>query len=263
VEMDGLHWQGSVSEIIVGNSRRYADVTEVTPDAYIDDGLLDVCLITASGPLTASRQLGSLLVRQHPSEASAEMYRAAKMTVRASSVMPLQVDGGHVQVTDDDVTADGIVFTFSLVTQGISVLVPRTYDGALFQPRRLAGMFPGDYSRPLAVSSAVPNAGHHVSNSHKGNARRKHHLKTWRLRVLAAGIDTITARRLKNDKEVHVVIRADTTVAGGRDTDLPASDWLATLIQGDIIEVEGKKDDNGRFIARRMRGQNLSSASQS
>ncbi len=263
VEMDGLHWQGSVSEIVVGNSRRYADVTEVTPDAYIDDGLLDVCLITASGPLTASRQLGSLLVRQHPSEASAELYRAATMTVRAPSVMPLQVDGGHVPVTDDDVTADGIVFTFSLVTQGVSMLVPRTYDGALFQPQRLADMFAGDHSRPLAASSAISKVNHPVSNSHKGNSRRKHHLKTRRLRVLAVGINTITARRVKNDKEVHVAVTDDTTVSGRKGSDLPAAEWLATLSQGDIIEVEGEKDDNGTFIARRMRGQNLSSAPQS
>ena len=255
IEMDGMHWQGRVSQIIVGNSRRYADVTELTPDAYIDDGLLDVCLITASGPLTASRQLGSLLVRQHPSEASAELYRAASMTVYAPDVLPLQVDGGHVQVSEDDITADGIVFTFSVVAQGVTMLVPRTYDGTLFQPQRLADMFGGvDGPQPtVEASSAGTQVDHRASSKLNRHGKQKHHVKTWRLRVLAVGIKTITARRVKNGKAVHVAIMGDTIVAESKGTDLTPVEWLATLSDGDIIEAEGEKDGQGTFIAKRVR----------
>ena len=263
IEMDGLHWQGRVLQIIAGNSRRYADVTELTPDAYIDDGLLDVCLITASGPLTASHQLSSLLLHQHPNEASAEQYRVATMTVYAPDVLPLQVDGGHVQLSDDDVTADGIVFTFSLIAQGVCMLVPRTYGGTLFQPQHLVDTFGKNGSHTSLVTEVTPDrlAGpkdnHHVNSNHNGNGKQKPHEKTWRLRVLAVGINTITARRVKNGKEVHVAITGDTIVADKKGTDLIAADSLATLSTGDIIDVEGVKGDQGAFAANRVRMRRL------
>ncbi|HEV2459470.1 MAG TPA: YegS/Rv2252/BmrU family lipid kinase, partial [Ktedonobacterales bacterium] len=77
--MDDLHWQGRITQIVLGNTRRYAGFTRMTPDAFMDDGLLDVCLITAKGPISASRQLGSLVLRKRPSPASAETYRAASV----------------------------------------------------------------------------------------------------------------------------------------------------------------------------------------
>ena len=35
-----------VTQVIVGNTRRYAAAAEVTPEAMVDDGRLDVVLLT-------------------------------------------------------------------------------------------------------------------------------------------------------------------------------------------------------------------------
>ena len=40
-------WHGEALQLVLGNTRRYADVVELTPDAYIDDGVLDLCVIEA------------------------------------------------------------------------------------------------------------------------------------------------------------------------------------------------------------------------
>ena len=66
VEVDGVHWQGRVTQIVVGNTRRYGGFTRITGGALIDDGLLDICLITAWGAGGAARQLASLVVRGRP-----------------------------------------------------------------------------------------------------------------------------------------------------------------------------------------------------
>jgi diacylglycerol kinase (ATP) len=130
VEMDGVQWTGDVTEIIVGNSRRYGGLTRITPEAYIDDGLLDVCLFTTKGVLGAARQMTSMLLRQHPSEASAELYRAAHVVVHAENPLPLQLDGSAIQQKGD---VGQTTYTFSVAPHALTVLVPRTYDGELFE----------------------------------------------------------------------------------------------------------------------------------
>ena len=55
-------WRGDALQVVVGNTRRRANDVEMTPNAYIDDGLLDVCVIPAGTPLTTLQQAASLLV---------------------------------------------------------------------------------------------------------------------------------------------------------------------------------------------------------
>ena len=42
VEIDDVQWYGRISQIVIGNTRRYAGFTRITGGAYIDDGLLDL-----------------------------------------------------------------------------------------------------------------------------------------------------------------------------------------------------------------------------
>ena len=128
VEMDGVLWDGDVSQIIVGNTRDYGGFTEIVRDAYVDDGLLDLCLFTTDGVLSAARQLTSMVIHKQPSDASSEFYRAARITVQATSPLPLQIDGSEVDLEG----GRPLTYTFAAVPLGLSVLVPRTYDGEIF-----------------------------------------------------------------------------------------------------------------------------------
>ncbi|MGH2501858.1 MAG: diacylglycerol/lipid kinase family protein, partial [Ktedonobacterales bacterium] len=148
VTLNETEWEGRVSQIVVGNTRRYGSFTRMTPDAFIDDGQLDICLITATDALSAGLQFGSLLLRQRPSLRSAEYYRASSVVVRAPTPLPLEIDGGSVSLKKIQMTEEGVVYAFTLVAQGITVLLPRTYDYQIFQsapqmdalPRRLIAM---------------------------------------------------------------------------------------------------------------------------
>jgi YegS/Rv2252/BmrU family lipid kinase len=130
IEMDGVRWDGEIAEMIVGNTRDYGGFTRVTSDALIDDGLLDICLFTTDGILPAARQMASLLVRQHPSDASSEMYRAAKIELRTPQPLALQLDGSDVTQGEKDGEA---VYQLDVLPRGLTVIVPRTYDGELFE----------------------------------------------------------------------------------------------------------------------------------
>jgi diacylglycerol kinase (ATP) len=130
MEMDGIRWEGDISEAIIGNTRDYGGFTRITSEAFVDDGLFDVCLFTTDGLLPAARQFASLLIWQRPSEASSEMYRAASVTLRAPSPLALQVDGSDVKVDGPD---DEVEYRFTVVPRGLTVLLPRTYDGEMFE----------------------------------------------------------------------------------------------------------------------------------
>lgn len=249
--MDEIQWEGRVTQIIVGNSRRYAGVTSVTPAAFIDDGLLDVCLITAKGPVQIGRQLGSLLVRQRPSVASAQMYRAATVRIQARTLLPVQLDGGKVKLKEDEVvTPDGVLYELSVVPQGVCMLIPRMYDGALFRPQRLADTL----TAPLAdADESKERKGHEKRHTHNGNGHEKGQRdKTWQLRVLSVGVNDVVAMRVKNGKLAHVTVTEQTRMLGsdGADISLGA---LSHLNQGDLIEVQGEKDGPGHFVARTLR----------
>ena len=250
--MDQIQWEGHVTQIIVGNSRRYAGVTSVTPAAYIDDGLLDVCLITAQGPVQVGRQLGSLLVRQQPSVSSAQMYRAATVRIQARALLPVQLDGGKVKLKEDEVvTPDGVVYEFSVVPQGVCVLIPRMYDGALFRPQRLVDTLTAPLEDADEGNHHKDHEKRHAHNGH-GDGRKNRHGKTWRLRVLSVGVDDVVAMRVKNGKLAHVSVTEETRILGG-DGDDQSLGALSRLNQGDLIEVEGEKDGPNHFVAHTLR----------
>src|SRR5205814_2095038 len=70
IEADGqdatVLWSGEAFQVILGNTHRYADVMETAPDAHIDDGKLDLCVITEGNTFTTLEQMISFLLRHKP-----------------------------------------------------------------------------------------------------------------------------------------------------------------------------------------------------
>jgi YegS/Rv2252/BmrU family lipid kinase len=226
--LDEVPWEGRVAQVIVGNTRRYGGFTRVTPDALADNGQLDVCLITAEGLLDAGRQLGALVFEQHPSSASAETYRVAHLAIEAPGPLPLQLDGGVVHQKDVEPDATGVNYTFSILAGALTVLVPRTYDGALFSN--------GSANTEPAAQAA------------KGGKRL--------LRVVAVGADAITAARLKDGRVVTIVREPETVSRDAAGTRQPWPTFLSALTDGDLVRVKGKyQKRKGRIRARRIRVQ--------
>jgi hypothetical protein len=75
------------------------------------------------------------------------------------------------------------------------MLVPRTYDRALFQPNRLADTLPVNPLTPVEppakdAKSGAMSSGNQGRNDRKANGHKR---KDWRVQVLEVGVDTITA----------------------------------------------------------------------
>jgi YegS/Rv2252/BmrU family lipid kinase len=241
VDFDGTHWEGRLSQIVVANTRRYGGFTSFTPDAYVDDGLLDVCLIAAAGTLRGGRQLASLVLRGRPNPASAELHRVASLTVTAQVPMPMQLDGGAVRLKKKDQRpGKEITYGFAVVAQGLNMLVPREYNGELFTHGALHN---AERARPGALQGR-PHRGQHDRHEEPGKRI---------MRITAVGPDTFTAMRLRDEKMVTVLLDSVAELRDAHGNTLPGHDVLPALAPGRIVDVKGKKDrDRGIIQAKRI-----------
>src|SRR5581483_3618929 len=141
-----LLWQGEAIQVIIGNTRLYADVLHMTPDAYIDDGKLDICIITSGDFAGTIQQIFSLLLRRQPDNVTAEYFRDSRLFLKVPAHVGLQFDGSAVDLPDflgkaqkkalksapslEEIT---VCYSFEAMPHALRVVVPCSYDDALFE----------------------------------------------------------------------------------------------------------------------------------
>jgi YegS/Rv2252/BmrU family lipid kinase len=145
-------WQGEALQVIVGNTRRYANTVEMTADASIDDGMLDACVITTGDPLSTMQQISSLLFRRKPDGQTAQFFRGAHLSIRVPASVALQLDGSAVKLKDylsksdrkalqraEDAEHVLATYQFDALPGALQVAIPCTYDGTLFEKSQHEG----------------------------------------------------------------------------------------------------------------------------
>src|SRR5579864_6966430 len=141
-----LLWKGEAIQVVIGNTRRYADIVQMTSDAYIDDGILNVCVITAGDPLTTIQQIVSLLLRRKPDNLTAEYFQGAHISISAPASIALQLDGSAVKLKDylgksdrkalihkGDAAQVMVTYRFDAMPHALQIAIPRTYNDTLFK----------------------------------------------------------------------------------------------------------------------------------
>jgi hypothetical protein len=166
----------------------------------------------------------------------AQYYRAAHVRIITPVTLAVQVDGGSVHLEDEESTSEGTRYEFALHGHGVTMLVPRTYNGALFQAVRLASLAPVSPARPVPIKHAVQHNGARESNAHGAGKE-----KQWRMTILEVGVASLTAARVKNGRVVHVTVDPDATLAGDG-AEKPLLGSLSSLKVGDTVRVTGRKN---------------------
>lgn len=169
-----LLWQGEALQIVVGNTRLYADILHMTPDAYIDDGQLDTCVITAGNFLGTAQQIFSLLLRRQPDNLTAEYFKGARIFLKVPALTALQFDGSAIKLEDllskeakralkaaEKPEEAMIEYCFEAIPQALRMAIPRTYDETLFEESGTNTMTDAE----RAESSITSIEGHPSSSS--------------------------------------------------------------------------------------------------
>lgn len=138
-------WQGEALQVVLGNTRLYGDAIDLTPNAYVDDGLLDICIITANSPFTKLQQMASLVLRHKPDNETTTYRQAAHFTMTLPATIGLQLDGSSLELSDclndedrtalkqaKDLASVMVTYRFDVVPQSLPVAIPRNYDNTLF-----------------------------------------------------------------------------------------------------------------------------------
>jgi hypothetical protein len=228
IDLDGVSWDGLAAQIVVGNTRRYASVTNVTADAVIDDGRLDIAILAPSNALSVARQLVTLIARKRPSLTTAHYDRVGTVRIQTSGIIPLELDGGRVKQKKVKPGDTGVVYEFSVRTRAMTMLVPREYSGPLFQDTLHAA---------ANDPSTCPD-------------RPKKH----EFRVLGIGVGVIQAERLRDKRTLAISWGPETQARDASGNSVPLEDFVASLAEGVLIHIKGDRVRPGHdMMARTMR----------
>jgi YegS/Rv2252/BmrU family lipid kinase len=107
-----VHWRDADDEwqcrahpafmISMGNSRRTGGLFYVTPDAVMDDGLLDIAIVPHKSKLEVLRLLPKTFTGAHRNDPTIHFDRCVEVKVSSTRPVPVHLDG---EVVMDDVSA--------------------------------------------------------------------------------------------------------------------------------------------------------------
>jgi diacylglycerol kinase family enzyme len=91
-------WDGNVLHkrlllAAVGNGRVIGGGFRLTPDAMVDDGLLDLCLVDALRLDEIARHIGKVLRGTHTQLQQVHMARTSSLTITSPEPLPVHADG--------------------------------------------------------------------------------------------------------------------------------------------------------------------------
>ena len=126
-------WQGQSFDILISNTRRYANVTNMIPKAHVDDGLLDIRIFSLFSP-----EPGLL----YP-------FQDSSFSIQLPASVALELDGSAMPLADylsednrkrlqqaNDLSKAMITYKFMIKPAALAMAVPKEYRGELFKDTR-------------------------------------------------------------------------------------------------------------------------------
>ncbi len=111
-----MAWQGEVYALVVGNGRQAGGGIELCPDAYIDDGLLDVVVVPSDGTTKWSELLESYVASGWSGLSEHTLsWRLPSVTVSTDASLSFNLDGEPIAEC---------TFAFELSPQRLSMHLP-------------------------------------------------------------------------------------------------------------------------------------------
>ena len=111
----GVH-EGPILLAATGITNRYGGGFQIVPNARIDDGLFDVCIIRPVSSLTVLRLMVTLFWGGHVSHPAVSMHQTRTLTIETDTPILLYADGEPMCETP---------VTIEIIEGGLTVMAPR------------------------------------------------------------------------------------------------------------------------------------------
>jgi diacylglycerol kinase (ATP) len=115
ITAEGRKMQRSAFFIAVGNARSYGGGMRVTPQATLDDGLLDVCLVNKMNKLKLLCWVPTIFFGEHLRLKQVEYFKTSQITIDTKPKLDVYADGEYAGQTPVQI---------GLIPRGLRVIVP-------------------------------------------------------------------------------------------------------------------------------------------
>ncbi len=99
VRYDGGSYEGAITFAAAGNGSRYGGGMRIAPEAALDDGLLDLCLVRAISRGTLLRMFPTVFSGEHLSHPSVTYVRTSFVEIETEERADVFADGEFLQET--------------------------------------------------------------------------------------------------------------------------------------------------------------------
>ena len=115
ITAEGREIRRSAFFIAVGNALSYGGGMKVTPQAALDDGLLDICLVSKMNKLKLLCWVPTIFFGQHLRLKQVEYFQASQVRIEAERTLDLYSDGEYAGQTPVEI---------GLIQRGLRLIVP-------------------------------------------------------------------------------------------------------------------------------------------
>lgn len=122
--IDGESRQANLFWLLLGNTRSYGGIADITAEALVDDGCLDAYLFAGRGYAWVALTALKLALRRHSNARGVSYHRLHRLTIETPG-LAIQADGEYIGQTPA---------TFSVEPQSLDVLLPKGRAQELFTP---------------------------------------------------------------------------------------------------------------------------------
>jgi YegS/Rv2252/BmrU family lipid kinase len=121
--IDGRVIRTKIVLVVVSNIQLYGGLVKMTPEARVDDGLLDIRIFKGMGPTWVFRHVAGVFTHRHLSDPMVSHFQGRHVDIYTAEPFPIQLDGEPVGLTPVSVR---------VVPRALRVLVPPAVPADLF-----------------------------------------------------------------------------------------------------------------------------------
>jgi YegS/Rv2252/BmrU family lipid kinase len=97
LRFDGEEREANVLMLVAGNTRNYAGLVEITREAQVDDGLLDVCVYEGRGTVDIVLHTLRTILRRHLRSKKVTYRKVTRLEFARGEPLPVQLDGDEFE----------------------------------------------------------------------------------------------------------------------------------------------------------------------
>ena len=116
IKIDQQEIKSKILFIAIGNGKIYGGRFKITPEAIIDDGWLEVCLVEEMGRLKYLMSIPKVFKGTHKSIKGISFYRAKEIVVQSSEPILAQISGEVIEGQKE--------FSITLLPKSLKLIVP-------------------------------------------------------------------------------------------------------------------------------------------